>query len=169
MDAYAPAVRAYCLQRRIQEADLDDISQEVMSRVASSVRRFEYDPSKGHFRAWLGTITANQIKTFLTKDSRRLSETSAITNLSLPYVDPDSEWIAIFSERVFEIACRRIRDQTSHVAWQCFEATWIRKQRPADVAQLLCINTHAVYVHKSRVLKRLEDEIRILAEDIPVP
>ena len=29
------------------------------------------------------------------------------------------------------------------------------------------IPVHSVYVNKSRVLKRLENEVRILAEDVP--
>lgn len=169
VDIYAPVVRSYCFQRKIQVADISDIEQDVMSRVSKAIRAFEYDPAKGKFRAWLGTITANRIRSFFAKEVQRHENEQAAFMTEIPYSDPDSDWVAIFSERVFTIACSRIREQTSEVAWRCFEATWIEKAPATEVAENLGIPTHSVYVHKSRVLKQLEYEVGILVDDVPIP
>ncbi len=164
-------VRAYCFQRRIQRADVDDIVQDVMSSVSTAIRNFEYDSAKGRFRAWFGTVTANKIKSFLGRQNRIEEKSSHNGQPEAPeqYVDPDTDWVNIFSETVFRSACNRIRDGFSEATWSSFEATWIRNERAGDVALSLGIPVHSVYVNKSRVLKRLESEIRTLADDMPIP
>ena len=169
LDVYSPVVRAYCFQRSIQVADADDIVQEIMARLAGAIKSFDYDPAKGLFRAWLGTIAANQIKTFLAKGARRVDAEVASTASFATYEDPDSEWVAIFSERVFTVACHQVRQEVSDVAWKIFEATWIRKEQASQVAKRFGITTHADYVNKSRVLKRMEEEINNIADDFPIP
>jgi len=170
LELYEPMVRAYCFQRKIQPADMDDIVQDVMSSVSASIKKFEYDPAKGRFRAWFGTVTANRIKSFLGKLNRIEEKSSRNGSLENPehYVDPDTDWINIFSETIFRSACGRIRGGFSDSTWSSFEATWMRNESAADVAMALGIPVHSVYVNKSRVLKRLESEIRILAEDMPI-
>ncbi|MEL7496573.1 MAG: sigma-70 family RNA polymerase sigma factor [Planctomycetota bacterium] len=168
-DLYEPIVRSYSFQKRIQPADMDDIVQDVMSSVAKAIRSFEYDPKKGRFRAWFGTVTANRIKTFLGKQNRQREKTPQreIVN-SDEYVDPDTDWITIFSERVFWSACNRIRNNFNETTWACFEATWVRNESANEVADQLNVPVHSVYVNKSRVVKRLESEIRLLADDMPI-
>ena len=173
LEIYTPVVRTYCFQRQLQEADVCDIVQDVMSRLVKQIRQFEYDPARGKFRAWFGTITANRIKTFLSRKSRT-ERTHGESDSAVPidacsgsYADPDSDWIAIFSDQVYQTARARVRPVFEDATWECFEATWLRNEPAADVAHAMGIPVHSVYVNKSRVLKRLENEVRILAEDVP--
>ncbi len=53
---YAPLVYRYVRQRGLQDADAADLTQDVMSAVARSIRTFEYRPERGRFRDWLRTI-----------------------------------------------------------------------------------------------------------------
>ena len=155
---------------------MDDIVQDVMSSVSNAIRTFEYDATKGRFRSWFGTVAANRIKTFIGKQVRanekvRANESSARSvtqSKSSNYVDPDTDWINIFSERVFRTACERIKQDFAEVTWASFEATWVRNESASDVAKSLGIPVHSIYVNKSRVLKRLEAEIRMLADDMPI-
>ena len=179
MEIYSPIVRNYCLQRRLQRSDADDIVQEVMATISTAIRKFDYDPTRGKFRSWLGTIAANRIRSNMEKRSNRQvqslnSDRSFETEAGQtpqPQLcsDPDSTWVEIFSERIYETACKRIRPEISDLQWSCFEATWIRNENAADVAHALHIPVHQIYVNKSRVLKRLEAEVLILAEEIPFP
>lgn len=174
MDIYTSIVRDYCFQRRLQKNDIDDLVQDVMSSVAKAIRTFEYDPARGRFRAWLGTVTANKIKSFLAKQSRRngipIGDDSEPPASKLNHFsDPDQEWIEIFSERIFKTACSIVQQQVNETAWQCFEMSWSKNMPASDIADQLEIPVHLVYVNKSRVLKRLESEVRMLAEDAPIP
>ncbi|HMP80670.1 MAG TPA: sigma-70 family RNA polymerase sigma factor [Pirellulaceae bacterium] len=174
MDLYSPVICDYCLRAGLQASDADDIVQDVMSIVSSAIQKFEYDPAKGRFRSWLGTIAANRIRNHFAKLSNRNNQSlhgfeSDLTHISISqtYADPDLAWVELFTERIFQVAWMRIRPEISEVQCHCFEATWVRNEDAADVARSMQIPVHQVYVNKSRVLKRLEAEVRILAQEIP--
>jgi RNA polymerase sigma-70 factor (ECF subfamily) len=138
--------------------------------VVTGIRNFDYDPGRGRFRAWLGTVVANKIKRFLGRNSKRretgLPSDFESEDFDKVYNDPDSNWVEVFSGQILAEACRTCRAEFEEKTWRCFEATWAEKESPGDVANELGIAVHAVYVNKSRVLKRLESEIRNLAEDL---
>jgi DNA-directed RNA polymerase specialized sigma24 family protein len=116
----------------------------------------------------LGIVTANELKTHVAKRSNRQSPDvpSGLIH-QLADTDPDSEWVTIFSTHIFQAACGRIQAHFEPNTWQCFEATWIQRISAAEVADSLGIPIHSVYVNKSRVLKRLEEEVKLLADDSP--
>src|ERR1700677_3207436 len=62
---YGPVIRGYCRLRGLQEADADDVSQEVLAQVTRSIGSFDYEPGRGRFRDWLGAVTRNKIVRFL--------------------------------------------------------------------------------------------------------
>lgn len=166
---YGSIVRSYCRHWRLQPVDADDIVQDVMSSVAKQIQEFDYDPTKGRFRAWLGTVTANKIKTFITRTNLRQERELQIVDMndnSKEYADPDSDWVNVFTEEIFHQACQNIRPHFEESTWRSFSLTWIDQKPTAEVANALGIPVHSVYVNKSRVLKRLEEEIRNLAEDL---
>ncbi len=167
---YSVIIRDYCFQRRLSDSDTDDVLQEVMRKVTSAIKSFDYDPSKGRFRAWLGTVAANTIKSHIAGELRKQNtvavEADART-LFEQYEDPDSAWVDIYMERIFNAACEQVKSQFSVTTWSCFEGIWIDNKSSSQVASELGIAVHSVYVNKSRVLKRLEAEVRNLAGDLP--
>lgn len=166
-EIYLPLIRSFCVHWGLQETDADDVVQEVLVAVSRSINSFEYQPGRGRFRSWLGTVTANEIKSWLSKaKSRSLNESSALTDLMSRHYSPSS-WAVMFSEHIFQTACQRVRANCEPETWQCFQATWLDKKSAAEVATEMSIPVHSVYVNKSRVLQRLEQEVRMLADDLP--
>ena len=161
---YAPLVTGHCRRKGIQEADADDVAQNVMIRVSNAIRSFDYEPQRSKFRSWLGTITANEIATQRAKLCRQ--PISTLTPLEVGQADPT--WNRDFAEHVLAVSMDRIRGEFEPTTWATFEASWIRREPPLDIATRLGIAIHAVYVNKSRVLKRLESEVMLLAEDFPM-
>ncbi|HEY2784060.1 MAG TPA: sigma-70 family RNA polymerase sigma factor [Fimbriiglobus sp.] len=164
---YRPLVLRYCRRRGLQEADAADVAQEVFARVAGAIRGFDYAPERGRFRSWLGTITIHQIHTFQARAGRSPTSGADPAGPAGP-ADPDPDWMTEFTEHVLAVASERIRGEFEPETWNVFEAVWVRQERPADIARRLGIAVHAVYVSKSRVLKRLEAEVLHLAEDMPL-
>ena len=74
-DIYQPLVYRIAISRGLQAADANDLVQEVMTRVARSVRNWDPDQTKGTFRGWIGRIARNLIIDFL-KHKNRLPKTS---------------------------------------------------------------------------------------------
>lgn len=165
---YGPMVRGFCLRRGMDRDDVEDVGQMVMSKIFQSVHRFHYDPTKGRFRAWLGTITANTIRDFLRKQKNRVAQ-NIVANFDSFLEHPDgSDWSDHFIQCLFETACNRVRPNFDLATWRCFEGVWIERRNSAEVADQLGIQVHSVYVNKSRVLKRLEQEIKTLTDDVPL-
>jgi DNA-directed RNA polymerase specialized sigma24 family protein len=81
--------------------------------------------------------------------------------------DADSDWSAAFTAHVVRVAIERIRPNFDTVNWRAFELTWIEDCPPAEAAAKLEIPPSRVYVAKARILKRLREEVQLLAEDIP--
>ena len=66
---YGPLIYRHCRGRGLQDADAAEVTQEVLLQVSRSIRKFDYRPDYGRFRDWLGTITVNEVKRFLKKES----------------------------------------------------------------------------------------------------
>src|SRR5256885_14759398 len=68
---YVPLLYGYARKRGLQDADAADVAQDVFQRVLGALRRLDYDPTRGSFRAWLCTITRNRIATWTAGVQRR--------------------------------------------------------------------------------------------------
>ena len=61
----------------------------------------------------------------------------------------------------------RIRDRFEPPTWSAFEEVWLHDRASNEVARDLALPIEVVYLAKSRVLKRLRNELMTLAEDLP--
>ncbi len=55
MQRYGPALVRWCRSWNLQEADAQDLTQEVLLKLARRIQEFHYDPAKS-FRAYLKTL-----------------------------------------------------------------------------------------------------------------
>ena len=56
VERYGRLILAWCREAQLQDADIEDITQIVLIKLADKMRTFAYDPSKS-FRGWLRTLT----------------------------------------------------------------------------------------------------------------
>ncbi len=165
---YAPLIYRSCRRRGLQDADAADVGQEVLVQVARSIRDFEYQPGRGRFRDWLGAVVKKRVSRFLENEVRGVR--GVVVDESMENLDAgeaDGEWAAEFYVHLLSAALGRIRDRFEPPTWSAFEAVWMHNRDSDEVARDLALPIQAVYVAKSRVLKRLREELMILAEDLP--
>jgi RNA polymerase sigma-70 factor (ECF subfamily) len=172
VDLYAPLIYRYCRLRGLQDADAADVGQEVLAQVAQTIRRFEYQPERGRFRDWLGTVTRNKVARFLEVQGRPArgvggTESDGVLD-ALGAPGGDSAWDAEFHAHVLRTALTRIRPRVEPATWDAFQRVWIDGQAPLQAARELGIPIDAVYLAKSRMLRRLRDEVVAIAEDMPI-
>src|SRR5262245_34756051 len=69
VDRYGRKVYGWCRHWGLQEADAQDVTQDVLVRLAGKMQGFAYDPSRS-FRAWLKTIARHALSDFCDARSR---------------------------------------------------------------------------------------------------
>jgi RNA polymerase sigma factor (sigma-70 family) len=167
---YAPLILGYCRSRGLQGADADDVTQEVFSKIMRSIGAFEYEPQRGRFRDWLGTVTHGEMCRFM-KRVQRAGRGAGSEDQPLldEYVSetPGTDWCDRFHAHVLTTALEQIRSQFEPQTWQAFERVWLKEQSSSAAAKEMGIPLEMVYVAKSRVLKRLREKVLELAEEIP--
>jgi RNA polymerase sigma-70 factor (ECF subfamily) len=171
VETYTPLVYAYCRRRGLQASEVADVTQEVMAQVMRSIPDFSYQLERGRFRDWLGTVTRTKLLRFLSRNARAGKGGDATAEELMRQVeDPESDtlWTEGFRVRVLEVAMQRSRPDFEEATWRIFEHSWLKGRTAPEVARELGVPIDSVYVAKSRVLKRLRDEVVSLAEDCPL-
>jgi RNA polymerase sigma factor (sigma-70 family) len=162
---YAPLVYRYGRRRGLQDADAADLTQEVLGEVARDIRAFQYQPERGRFRDWLLTIARRRLTRIQARQARH-PLASLGSELPEPAGDDetDRDWNEAFNARVLSVALGRIRPRFEDSSWRVFERVWLEHRPAAEVADELSMSIEAVYMAKSRILRRLQEEVEDIAE-----
>jgi RNA polymerase sigma-70 factor (ECF subfamily) len=171
---YAPRVLAWCRQWDLQPADAEDLTQEVLYRLVGQLRRFTYDPTKGHFLGWLKGVARHAWSDL--RDSRHRagwgSGDSHVQHLLEAQPDQNGLQEALeqeFERELYEEAQARVQLRVSRPTWQAFQLLVQEKWSGARVAAELHLTVAAVYMAKQRVQKMLAEEVRRLQGPGPGP
>lgn len=162
VDIYVPLIYHYLRQRGLQDADASDLTQDVLTDVSRSIRGFEYQPEKGKFRNWLGMLTRRRCFKFWEKNrpvSKSLEELAALE------LETDQVWDDAFQSHLLHLALSICKPRFEERTWQIFERTWLHSLPATQVAEELQVPLEIIYNAKARVLKQLEVEILLMAED----
>lgn len=163
VDIYTPLLRGWLGRHQLQSPDQDDLIQEVMTVVVAEIPKFHYDPQRGTFRGWLRTILANRLRAFW-RGHRRTPTPAEDTfeELLEQLADPQSEVTSGFNDLYDEIVLKRLLEQIKpefeEKTWQAFHRVALDEANPAAVAEELGMSVGAVYIAKSRVMRRLQQE-----------
>lgn len=166
LEVYTPLIYRYCRKHHLQEADAVEVAQEVLLQVNRSIGTFEYQPGRGRFRDWLGSVVRSKLSRFFRRNQPSSNEdTRELTNMPARQIDAD--WVDHFHSDLLQTTLARIQSEFEDHTWQAFTRVWIKNDSATEAAKSLSMPVAMVYVAKSRVLKRLREEIVLLAEDIP--
>jgi RNA polymerase sigma-70 factor (ECF subfamily) len=142
-----------------------------MAQVARSAGSIEYNPERGRFRDWLRTVTRHKLSNFLRSGRRGGKPKSVALDedgdwSATDHTDP--EWEAEFNAGLLRAALARVRLDFELNTWRAFEVTWLEGRPAAEAADETGLSVDAVYVAKSRVLRRLREDVVTLADDVPL-
>ncbi len=166
---YEPLVVRIARGKGLQDADAQDLCQELFRAVAGAIDR--WDPAKGRFRAWLFRITRNLLVNFLVRQRRQPRGSGRTSIVELLEVQPlsdagaEAEFAMEFRRRAFHWAAEQAQGQFTASTWQAFWRTGVENRPIAEVARELGLSEGAVYVARSRVLARLRECVELLTQD----
>ncbi len=169
VDLYTPLIRDWLRRNGLQPADADDLAQEVLVVLVRELPHFQHR-RRGSFRAWLREITVHRVRDFCRARRTRAAATGDIRIMRMleQLDDPHSElcrlWDQEHDQYLVERALKLIEPEFAPATWQAFRRLTRDGAEAADVAAELGVSTNAVFIAKSRVIKRLRAEIEGLLD-----
>jgi RNA polymerase sigma-70 factor (ECF subfamily) len=163
LEIYTPLIYRLARQRGFQDADANDLVQEVFRAVAGAIDRWDPDPARGSFRAWLFQIARNLMINVLAYQRRHPRGTGDTDFKEFLEEQPAGEDSARFEEeyrrQLFAWAAEQVRGEFRETTWRAFWLAGVEGRPPKDVAESLGISVGAVYHNKSRVMARIRQKI----------
>ncbi|MCH7725576.1 MAG: sigma-70 family RNA polymerase sigma factor [Planctomycetes bacterium] len=164
VEIYRPIILRLARQKGMQEADADDVAQQVLAAVAKAVQQREHDPRRAKFRTWLNRVAHNAILNALTrgKPDRGSGDSAllAVLNQYESHTGPDSDLLRLEHRReVFRWAARHVRKEFRQATWDAFWLTAVEGRAVEVVANELAKNRGAIYAARSRVIRRIQEKV----------
>ncbi len=168
VDLYGPLVFHWCRRWDLPEQEIADVFQDVFQAVATHVAGFRRERAGDTFRGWLRTITQNKVRDHFRKLGREpggVGGTEAQIRLAglpaarWPDEDENDTTDGDAERRLFGQALNLIRGEFEERTWQAFWRTTVDGSTASAVALELGMSPGAVRVAKSRVLRRLREEL----------
>lgn len=169
VDRYSPRVFEWCRKNSLQDSDAADVTQQVLLKLVTTMRTFEYDQHRGTFRGWLKTVTTNTVRDLArqwqNRNVRAAGDTvtaEQLNSISTPSaLDELSQKIeAQYRDELLREAESRIRVRVKTETWDAWYQTAVEQKKVVDVATAVGMTVAEVYVAKSRVNKMMRDEVQ---------
>jgi len=164
---YDPVVYRMARRFGLQDADANDLTQDVMAAVMDAVRRWEPNEQRGRFRTWLLTIVRNKTISILRRHrpgTRGSGDTAVLRQLAA--VPAQEAFEDEVRRAAFHQAAEIVRPQVQPATWNAFWQTSVLGQPVEEAARQLNLSVGSIYAARSRVLARLRREIEaFLGED----
>jgi len=163
---YGPAIRGWLIHWGLQEADTQDVTQNVLLRLTSKLPQFKYDPARS-FRGWLKTLTHHAWHDFITEAgyrNRGTGDTGVIDQLQSVEAREDlaARVEAEFDKELLQVALVRARERVAASTWEAFRLAALEQMSPQAVADQLGVRVSQVYLAKHRVQKLVQEEVQAL-------
>ena len=170
VERYAPMIYGWCRHWHLQEADAEDVTQEVLVCLARKLRSFAYDPVRS-FRGWLRTLTEHACIDFVAERGRRdcaSGDTGVLEVLKSAPARADllARLEEQFDQELMSEALVRVRLRVDPQTWEAFRLTATEGLSGEAAAAQLGMRLTAVFKAKSRVLRFLRDEVARLEHGV---
>lgn len=162
---YSPLVYSWARAAGLQDSDAADVIQEVFQAVSKAIERFRHDRPSDSFGGWLLTITKNKVRDHFRQRAEhpdaRGGTTVQLQMQHVPEVAPDEskDTAAAVTTNLPRRSLDLIRGEFKDRTWQAFWRVVVAGDKPVDVAEDLGTSVAAVYMAKSRVFRRVREEL----------
>jgi RNA polymerase sigma-70 factor (ECF subfamily) len=168
---YGPRILRWCRQWQLQDADAQDVTQIVLTRLAQRMQSFVYDPSRS-FRGWLRTLAQHAWSDFVAAGQRGGrgsgdSQTLECLHGLAARDDLVARLEEEFDHEILAEATARVQLRVEPDSWEAFRLITLEGLSGNEAAHRLGKEVAAVFKARSRVQALLRDEIRKMEGDDP--
>jgi RNA polymerase sigma-70 factor (ECF subfamily) len=163
-DLYTPLLYYWACRTGLAGQDAADFVQDVFVVLVQKLPQFRYDPGK-RFRSWLRTVAENHWRNAARKLAAgpRIAGDAGLADAAVPD-GAAAVWEAEYRGRLFRRAVHIMQGDFEEKTWKACWALVVDGRAGADVAAELGMSIDAVYAARSRVLRRLRQELDGLLE-----
>ncbi len=159
---YGPLVFRMALRQGLQQADAEDVVQQVFTAIFQSVEKWLEQSERGRFRNWLIGIGRNVALNTLHRNPKGgvgVGGTAGHDKLDRLKAEEDelaSEFDIEYQREVYRWAAQKVQVDVDPKTWEAFRMTHVDGVSISEAAKLLGVGVGQVYVARSRVMKRLQ-------------
>jgi RNA polymerase sigma factor (sigma-70 family) len=162
VERYGRHIYRWCRQWKLQDADAEDLTQDILMKLAQKLPSFAYDSSRS-FRGWLKTVAHHAWRDFDDRrHTRQAAGESRVQDLLLTLEareDLARKLEEAFDLELLEAAKALVRLRVAPHTWEAFRLMAIEGLPVAEVAARVHLQVAMVYVAKSKVQNMLREEI----------
>lgn len=157
---YTPLIFGWAKKIGLPDSDASDLVQDILLLAFEKLPQFSYDRQLS-FRGWLRTVTVNKYR----EKRRKLSTQQAVASHSIleqlqPVDIAQSTWDIDYARILVAQTMQLMRPDFAEATWTALELV-VGKQLTVDEASdQTGVSPWTIYSAKSRLLKRLRDELK---------
>ena len=156
---YTPLLLEWARRVGCTGEQADDLLQEVFLVLFQKLPTFEYRPTDGSFRGWLREVTRHKLWELRRGKWQTVAGSSEDLDAVVAPSDSDPFEEQEFRQYVIQRTLALMQTDFTEGTWRAFQEHAIKGRPAEEIARELKISVDAVYSVKSRVLKRLREEI----------
>ncbi len=166
---YRPYIRGWFRYRSVPEEDAEDLTQQVLLVLSRELPTFEHTGRTGAFRRWLKCTAIFEEKVFWRKRSvREKSAGGSGFQMQVMQIEDDYELSQYWDEEHDRYVLQKILDNIGAEfevkTLAAFQRFAINGEAIESVSADLNMSVGAIYVAKSRILRRLRAEAKGLVD-----
>jgi RNA polymerase sigma-70 factor (ECF subfamily) len=168
---YGELLYRYARARGASAVDAEDIVQEVEMYLFKAMEGFEYDASKGRFRAYLRSAVVHATARKAAKEARQGEniDPEAFDYLAAAReADQDERWEREWRLHRLRWAMREVTPEFHPKTVEAFRLHVLGGRPVKETAEHLGMSETSVYQAKSRILKRVKERLEALDPEADV-
>src|SRR5262249_8289727 len=141
VERYGPHIYRWCRQWKLQDADAEDVTQDILLKLAQKLRAFAYDPSRS-FPGWLQTLAHHRWRDFLASPRRAQAARGGNQVWELMGTleareDLIQQLQEAFDHELLDAAKVRVRLRVAPHTWEAFRLVALERLPVAEIAATL--------------------------------
>jgi RNA polymerase sigma-70 factor (ECF subfamily) len=169
VELYGRQIYKWCRHWQLQDADAEEVTQQVLLQLLAKMKDFVYDPERS-FRSWLKTVTHNVWRNLMANRKHKMARSgdSGVWEqlLSIPARDDLVQRLEReFDRELLEKAMLEVRLRVAPHNWEAFRLTALEGVPAAEVAKQLTMKIANVYAARSNVQRLLREQMEKLEQE----
>lgn len=156
---YGPLLFRYARARGLSEDDAEEVRAKCYESIVKNIAKFEYDRSRGSFKAWLRTLVNRRVAELWRKRREQQADSATLRQRAADDPTPEDIFDRQWKRQHIRYCVERVREQVAENTYKAFCMIVLDGKSVADACSALDMNANQVYQAKSRVLRRVRDQM----------